>query len=62
MEEIKKPKELIYEKPRCEKCGYQSHHQNVMKHINSKKDVCSKYENGRLKRPSNAEIMFYMLC
>lgn len=52
MEEIKKPKELIYEKPRCSKCGFQSHQANVTKHINSKKDVCSKYENGRLKRPN----------
>ena len=43
-----KKTELVYEKPRCPKCGFQNTSQNVAKHINSKKDLCSKYENGRL--------------
>lgn len=36
--------ERIYHKPRCQKCGFQSTLQNVTRHINSKKDVCSKYK------------------
>lgn len=38
--------ELVYHKPRCPKCGFQNTLQNVMRHINSKRNVCSKYRNG----------------
>jgi len=46
-------KELVYEKPRCPNCGFQNSLQNVMRHINSKKDVCSKY---KIKRPLNKTL------
>lgn len=40
--------ELVYHKPKCPKCGFQNTLQNVMRHINSKRNVCSKYKNGVL--------------
>jgi len=48
MDKMDRIKELVYEKPKCPKCGFQNTLQNVMRHINSKKDVCSKYKNGKL--------------
>lgn len=36
--------EKIYHKPRCPNCNFQSSLQNVIRHINSKKDVCKKYK------------------
>lgn len=48
MEENKKPIELVYQKPSCPRCGFTNTLQNVTKHINSKRDVCSKYKIGIL--------------
>ena len=36
-------RELVYYKPSCPRCGFTNTLQNVNRHINSKKDVCSKY-------------------
>lgn len=47
MDKMDRIKELVYEKPKCPKCGFQNTLQNVMRHMNSKKDVCSKYKNGK---------------
>lgn len=47
MDKMDRIKELVYEKPKCSNCGFQNTLQNVMRHINSKKNVCSKYKNGK---------------
>ena len=47
MDKMDRIKELVHEKPKCPNCGFQNTLQNVVRHMNSKKDVCSKYKNGK---------------